>query len=123
VNWLQYYGGAAGRVGNTETAFPHRQVPWDIVVVAQWTEAGETPTHQAWAGAVVEALAPYASGGHILGVLDADEVANSAFGSNLQRPATIKKQYDPSNPEDMTFAKTGEYFISWIRELSALWPS
>ena len=34
----EYYGGAAGRVGNTETAFPHRQVPWDIVVVAQWTQ-------------------------------------------------------------------------------------
>ena len=31
---VEYTQGAAGRVGDTETAFPHRLVPWDIVVVA-----------------------------------------------------------------------------------------
>jgi len=94
---VEYYAGAAGRVGNTETAFPYRQVPWNIVVVAQWTNANETPEHRAWARGVVEALTPSASGGHILGVLDADDAANSAFGENLPRLAAIKKQYDPTN--------------------------
>jgi berberine-like enzyme len=94
---VEYYGGAAGRVGNEETAFPHRQAPWDIIAVAQWTAADETPKHRAWARGMVEALAPHATGGHILGALDADEAANSAFGPNLERLATIKKQYDPTN--------------------------
>jgi FAD/FMN-containing dehydrogenase len=94
---VEHYAGAAGRVGNLETAFPHRQVPWDIVVVAQWTDAAETPKHRAWARGVVDALAPSASGGHILGALDADEGASSAFGANLQRLAAIKKRYDPTN--------------------------
>jgi FAD/FMN-containing dehydrogenase len=84
-------------VGPSDTAFPHRQVPWDIVVVAQWTKADETPRHRAWARGVVEALSPSASGGHILGVLDADDVSNSAFGANLPRLVAIKKQYDPTN--------------------------
>jgi FAD/FMN-containing dehydrogenase len=94
---VEYYGGAAGRVGSTETAFPHRQVPWDVIAVAHWIEAEETPKHRAWARGVVEALAPQATGGHILAALDADEGANSAFGSNLERLAAIKKQYDPTN--------------------------
>jgi len=94
---VEYYAGAAGRVGDTETAFPHRLVPWDIVVVAHWTDATETPRHRAWARGVVQALTPWASGGHILGALDADEEANSAFGSNLPRLAAVKKRYDPTN--------------------------
>ena len=35
---LEYYGGAAGRVPNDATAYPHRDLPWDILFIAQWTD-------------------------------------------------------------------------------------
>ena len=37
------------------------------------------------------------SGDHVLGALDEDEAAGSAFGANLGRLTEIKKKYDPKN--------------------------
>src|SRR5437763_12776248 len=36
---LECYSGAAGRVPKDATAYPHRDLPWDILFVAQWTDA------------------------------------------------------------------------------------
>jgi hypothetical protein len=44
-------------------------------------------------------LRPFSSNAHLLSALDveADEVINSAFGSNLSRLTAIKTKYDPTN--------------------------
>ncbi len=94
---VEYYGGAASRVSNSETAFPHRQAPWDIVIAAQWANPAETPKHRAWARGVADAMQPYSTGAHILAALDEDDVVNTAFGANLEKLAWIKKTYDPAN--------------------------
>jgi FAD/FMN-containing dehydrogenase len=39
---VEYYGGAAGRVAKDATAFPHRDLPWDIIMLAQWTDAAQS---------------------------------------------------------------------------------
>ncbi len=39
---LEYYGGAAGRVSSEATAYPHRNLPWDILFLAQWTDPGQS---------------------------------------------------------------------------------
>ena len=95
----EYYGGAAGRVKGSDTAFPHRQVPWDILITAQWTSPAESSQHRAWARGVADALRPFSSGAYLLSALDqeVDEIINAAFGANLQRLAAIKKKYDPTN--------------------------
>ncbi len=96
---VEYYGGAAGRVANDATAFPHRDLPWDVVIVGQWTDPAETPRHREWARATDEALRPFSGGAHLLGALDVEpeDVINSAFGRNLPRLATVKRTYDPTN--------------------------
>ena len=96
---LEYYAGAAGRVASDATAFPHRNLPWDILVVAQWTDPAETTQHRDWARATEEALRPFSAGVHILGALDieSEAIVNTAFGANLPRLASIKKKYDPDN--------------------------
>jgi hypothetical protein len=94
---IEYYGGAAGRVTNDATAFPHRDIPWDIVIAAQWTNPTETPSHRDWARATENALRPFSSGAHLLATLDADDAANTAFGGHLQRLRAIKSKYDPAN--------------------------
>ena len=46
---FEYYGGAAGRVSSEATAFPHRNLPWDILFLAQWTDPAQTNIHRDWA--------------------------------------------------------------------------
>jgi Berberine and berberine like len=96
---LEHYAGAAGRVPKDATAFPHRDLPWDILFIAQWTEPAETNVHRDWARSGEEVLRPFSSNAHLLSALDieVDEVINTAFGPNLQRLAAIKKKYDPTN--------------------------
>ena len=96
---LEYYGGAAGRVAKDATAFPHRDLPWDTLFLAQWTEPADTSLHRDWARAGEEALRPFSANAHLASALDVEvqEVINTAFGPNLTRLADIKRKYDPTN--------------------------
>jgi hypothetical protein len=96
---LEYYGGAAGRVSNEATAFPHRHLPWDILFIAQWTDPRQTNLHRDWARSGEEMLRPFSQNAHLLSALDVEgeDVIKTAFGPNLTRLAAIKKKYDPAN--------------------------
>ncbi len=96
---VEYYGGAAGRVSNEATAFPHRDLPWDILFIAQWTDPAQTNLHRDWARSGEEILRPFSQNAHLLSALDVEteEVIKSAFGPNLARLTDIKKKYDPTN--------------------------
>ena len=94
---IEYYGGAAGRVAGDATAFPYRHLPWDVLMVAQWTDPSESSLHRQWARDGEDALRPFAGGGHLLSALDADDTASTAFGPNLSRLSAIKAKYDPDN--------------------------
>jgi FAD/FMN-containing dehydrogenase len=96
---LEYYGGAAGRVSNEATAFPHRDLPWDILFIAQWTDEKQTKMHRDWARSGEEVLRPYSQNAHLLSALDVetDDVIKTAFGPNLERLAAVKRKYDPTN--------------------------
>jgi hypothetical protein len=96
---LEYYGGAAGRIPSNATGFPHRQLPWDILFIAQWTDPAQTDIHRDWARSGEELLRPFSRNAHLLSALDieTDDVIETAFGLNLPRLAAIKKKYDPSN--------------------------
>jgi FAD binding domain len=94
---IEYYGGAAGRVPADATAFPHRDLPWDVLFIAQWTEPAEAMTHREWARAGEESLRQFSANAHLLSALDVEpeDVIDSAFGPNLPRLAAIKAKYDP----------------------------
>jgi hypothetical protein len=96
---VECYGGAAGRVSNDATAFPHRNLPWDILFIAQWTDPEQTNMHREWARSGEEILRPFSQNAHLLSALDveADDVIKTAFGPNLGRLAIVKKKYDPTN--------------------------
>jgi len=96
---FEYYGGAAGRVSGEATAFPHRNLPWDILFLAQWTDPAQTSMHRDWARSGEEMLRPFSQNAHLLSALDveAEDVIKTAFGSNFPRLAAVKKKYDPTN--------------------------
>jgi FAD/FMN-containing dehydrogenase len=96
---LEYYGGAAGRVSSEATAFPHRNLPWDILFIAQWTDPAQTNMHRDWARSGEEMLRPFSANAHLLSALDveSEDVIKTAFGPNLPRLTTVKNKYDPNN--------------------------
>jgi hypothetical protein len=66
---IEFYGGAAGRIGDRETAFCQRQAEYDIGIMAQWENPAEHETHVGWARDMSDALAPFSSGGYLLNFL------------------------------------------------------
>src|SRR5205823_7671270 len=53
---IEHYGGAASRVPKNATAFPHRDLPWDILFIAQWVDPADMNVHGDWARSGEEML-------------------------------------------------------------------
>ena len=96
---IEYYAGAAGRTGVSQTAFAQRQAEYDIGFMAQWTDAAGKDVHTAWARDMSDALRPYSSGGYLLNFLSEEnaDTIQAAFGTNYPRLAEVKKAFDPTN--------------------------
>ncbi len=96
---IEFYGGAASRVGRSETAFAQRQAEYDVGFMAQWTDPAEADTHLDWARAMANALSPYSSGRYLLNFVSEEnaDTIRAAFGESYPRLAEMKKKYDPMN--------------------------
>jgi FAD/FMN-containing dehydrogenase len=96
---LEFYGGAATRIGQGETAFAQRRAEYNAGIMAQWTDPAESDRHTAWARETWDALQPFSSGAY-LGNFASDEAPQAvrqAFAGNLARLAELKQRYDPTN--------------------------
>jgi hypothetical protein len=96
---IEFYGGAAGKVGHADTAFTQRQAEYNVGITAQWTDAAESEKHIGWARDLWDALKPYSSGGYLLNFLSDEnpDAIRAAFGSNHARLVELKTKYDPTN--------------------------
>ena len=96
---LQHVHGAAARVDPTATAFPHRHVHHDFLILSQWTDPADAERHITWTRAFFEAMRPFTERAvyvNDLGVEGEDRV-REAYGANYPRLAEIKTRYDPTN--------------------------
>ena len=89
-------GGAVKRVGELDTAFPHRNAELTIVVASMWE--GETLDEERIAAvrAVYSALEPFMGGYYSNIDFDLDE-ATGNYGPAYPRLAKIKREFDPDN--------------------------
>jgi hypothetical protein len=96
---VEYYGGAASRVGEDETAFPHRQAQYNLVIIAQWTDPAEADKHMQWTRETWEGMQAFSSGRVYVNTLglEGEERVREAFGANYERLVTLKNTYDPTN--------------------------
>ena len=96
---IEQYGGAAGRVGTTDTAFAQRHAQYDLGILTQWMDPAESPRHIAWTRGFAEAMGRFASGDYLLNFLgdESDDIIRSAFGVNHPRLVEVKTKYDPDN--------------------------
>jgi FAD/FMN-containing dehydrogenase len=96
---LAALGGAASRPSPESAAYPHRDARFVMNVHGRWEDPADDARSIAWARDAFRAAAPFASGGVYVNFLTADEGGRvgAAYGSNYDRLAAVKRQYDNGN--------------------------
>lgn len=97
---LEHFHGAVTRVGVTETAVPHREAGYNLLITSVWTEPETTEENVAWTRATYDAFRPYFAERRWLNYLvddDGIDAVRAAYGPNYDRLAAIKRKYDPEN--------------------------
>jgi hypothetical protein len=89
-------GGAVKRVGETDTAFPHRNAELMLVFVTGWGDPAMDQEMIQATKAQYAALEPYMGGYYDNIEFDGDEAAGN-YGPAYNRLARIKGQHDPGN--------------------------
>jgi FAD/FMN-containing dehydrogenase len=97
---FEHFHGAVTRVGPTETAVPHREPGWNLLVPSVWTDPPDTDANIRWTRETFAALQPHLATGRWLNYLgddQGDDAIRAAYGPNYERLRDIKRRYDPDN--------------------------
>jgi FAD/FMN-containing dehydrogenase len=91
-------GGALARVGEGDTAFSERSMPFVLNAVTGWHDAGETDAHTSWARDVIAAAIDASTGRAYVNFLGDSDAARSSYGADTySRLIALKRDYDPTN--------------------------
>ena len=97
---LEHFHGAVTRVGVTDTAVPHREEGWNLLLPSVWMDPADTDANIAWSRETHAALAPYLVERRWLNYLGDDQgedAVRAAYGPNYDRLVEVKRKYDPEN--------------------------
>ena len=96
---LEQFHGAVCRVGVTDTAIPHREPGWNLLLPSTWIDPADTDTNIAWTKQTHAALAEHLSERRWLNYLgdDQDDAVHAAYGPNYDRLVEVKRRVDPDN--------------------------
>src|SRR6266446_4435858 len=99
---LLFFQQSGGAMRRGDTAYAHRDVLCNLILVAQWLDPGESERHVRWTRELWQALRPYGTGGVYVNNIvreedDGADQVRAAYGANYQRLAELKKKYDPEN--------------------------
>jgi FAD/FMN-containing dehydrogenase len=97
---FEHFHGAVTRVGPTDTAVPHREEGWNLLIPSVWTDPADTDANIAWTRETFAALKPHFGTGRWLNYLgddQADDAIRAAYGPNYDRLVDVKRRYDPGN--------------------------
>ena len=97
---LEHFHGAVTRVGATDTAVPHREVGWNLVLPSVWTDPADSDANVEWTRETFAALRPHFGRGRWLNYLgddQAEDAVRAAYGPNYDRLVDVKRRYDPDN--------------------------
>jgi FAD/FMN-containing dehydrogenase len=92
--------GAFARVAPDATAYAHRDLPFDLVILSSWSDPAENERNVAWTRDLHQAVRPYEPGGVYVNDLDADDGQDrtrEAYGANYARLTEVKRRWDPEN--------------------------
>ena len=97
---LEHFHGAVTRIPVEETAVPHRDVGWNLLIPSVWTDAADSEANIAWTRETFAAMRPHFGAGRWLNYLgddQAEDAVRAAYGPNYDRLRDVKRRYDPEN--------------------------
>jgi FAD/FMN-containing dehydrogenase len=97
---LEHFHGAVTRVGVTDTAVPHRQEGWNLLIPSVWTDPADTEENIRWTKESHAAFAEHLIERRWLNYLPDDQgegAVRAAYGPNWDRLVEVKRRYDPDN--------------------------
>ncbi len=96
---VEHFHGAVTRVAPTDTAFPHREPGYNLVLIAEWLEPADDDANIAWVRQTFDALSPHMADRSYVNYLAGDDLdrVRLAYGPNWERLVTLKARYDPDN--------------------------
>jgi FAD/FMN-containing dehydrogenase len=97
---LEHFHGAVTRVGASETAVPHRDEGWNLLIPSVWTDPADSEVNIAWSRETFAAMRPHFGTGRWLNYLgddQAEDAIRAAYGPNHDRLREVKRRYDPDN--------------------------
>jgi hypothetical protein len=97
--YFQSANGAVADVPETATAFSHRGAIANMMLFGVWKDASQDEAGRKAIRAIWSKLAPFTDG-YYVNLHDTDarnKGADSNYGANFTRLATLKKQLDPLN--------------------------
>jgi FAD/FMN-containing dehydrogenase len=97
---FERFHGAVCRVGVTDTAVPHREVGWNLLLPSVWMDPADNDANISWTKETHAALSPHLSERRWLNYLgddQGDDAVRGAYGPNYDRLVELKRRYDPEN--------------------------
>jgi FAD/FMN-containing dehydrogenase len=97
---FEHFHGAVTRVGVSDTAVPHREAGYNLVMPSVWLDAADTEANIAWTRATFDLFSPYFAERRWLNYFSDDDGADAvraAYGPNYDRLVELKRRYDPEN--------------------------
>ena len=89
------------RVGETETAYGGRDVPFLVTGEVSWDDPAKSDDAIAWGRDFWEAMGKYSTGGLYLNFPgfgeEKEALVRAGYGANYDRLAELKAKYDPTN--------------------------
>ena len=97
---LEHFHGAVTRVGVTDTAVPHREEGWNLLIPSVWTDPAATEENIRWTKESHAAFSEHLVERRWLNYLTDDQgesAVRAAYGPNWDRLVEVKRRYDPEN--------------------------
>jgi FAD/FMN-containing dehydrogenase len=97
---FEHFHGAVTRVGVSDTAVPHREVGYNLLMPSVWLDAADTEANIAWTRATFDLFSPYFAERRWLNYFsddDGTDAVRAAYGPNYDRLVELKRRYDPEN--------------------------
>ena len=97
---FEHFHGAVTRVGVTDTAVPHREPGWNLLMPSVWLDPGETAANVDWTRDTFAAVGEHLVTRRWLNYLgddQGDDAIRAAYGPNYDRLVEVKRSYDPDN--------------------------
>jgi FAD/FMN-containing dehydrogenase len=100
---IEHISGAVSQVGEDDTAFSHRQSPYNLLIVGIWPDAKDNDVHRHWVRETWDAMQPFSAGRVYVNYLGqtadegAERIKEAYSVAKYERLLQLKKQVDPTN--------------------------